>query len=414
MAASTGDINLQKWIRITFINLLIVAVFGVIMRYKISFYLPFIDQSNFQHAHANFAFAGWVTQILMALMLAFLYNYLPHQSLKKYKWLLIANLVCAYGMLLSFATAGYGFFSSIFSTSAILVSWVFAMAFWIDINKIKEKLISKQWFKAALLFSVISSFGAFAIAYIMANKIQNPNWFLASTYYYLHFQYNGWFFFACMGLLSEHIKSGISYSLQKKVFWLFAIACIPAYFLSALWLPIPFWVHALVVLSAIAELLGWILILKAIISRMPIAFQSLSSQTKWLLILSATALSIKLLLQLGSTIPALSKLAFGFRPVVIGYLHLMFLGVITLFIIGYCKMKPFIFTSRRGNTGIVIFVAGIILTELFLMVQGVSYMNYISIPYINESLLGAAVCMLLGLCLLNMGLKKPIIPANNI
>lgn len=406
MAALNDEINIQRWIRIAFINLLIVAVLGVIMRYKISFYLPFIEQSNFQHAHSNFAFSGWVTQILMVLMLSFLYNYLSHQPLKIYKALLIANLLCAYGMLFSFALSGYGIFSSIFSTSSILVSWLFAAMFWIDLNKIKDKIVSKQWFKAALVFNIISSFGAFVIAYMMANQIQHPNWFLASTYYFLHFQYNGWFFFACMGLLSEQLNSSISYSLQKKVFWLFALSCIPAYFLSALWLPIPALIYVLVVLSAIAELLGWILILKAIILNKSKSHQNLSSQTRWLFILSATALSIKLLLQVGSTIPALSKLAFGFRPVVIGYLHLMFLGVISLFIIGYCKMKQFNFTARSGNTGIMVFVAGIILNELLLMVQGVSSMNYISVPYINELLLGAAVCMLVGLIVLNLGVQK--------
>ncbi len=409
MAASNDGINIHRWIRLAFINLLIVAVFGVIMRYKISFYLPFIEQSNFQHAHSNFAFSGWVTQILMVLMLAFLYNYLPHQPLKKYKALLVANLLCAFGMLFSFVLSGYGIFSNIFSTSSILVSWLFAGMFWIDLNKIKDKIISKQWFKAALVFSILSSFGAFAIAYMMANKIQHPNWFLASTYYFLHFQYNGWFFFACMGLLSQQVISSISYSLQKKVFWLFAVSCIPAYFLSALWLPIPALGYVLVVLSALAELLGWILILKSIILNKLNFYQSLSTQTRWLFILSATALSIKLLLQLGSTIPTLSKLAFGFRPVVIGYLHLTFLGVISLFIIGFCKLHKLILTTKAANRGITIFVAGVILNELLLMIQGLSYMNYVSVRYINEMLLGASIVMFCGIFLLNLGLKNIVI-----
>ena len=176
--------------------------------------------------------------------------------------------------------------------------------------------------------------------------------------------------------------------------------------MSALWLPIPAWVYIFVVLAATAELLGWILILKTIISNKPGLFKNLSGQTKWLFILPAIALSIKLLLQLGSTIPSLSKLAFGFRPVVIGYLHLMFLGVISLFIIGFCKMNQFIITTRAGNTGIIIFVSGIILNEILLMIQGLSYMNYISVPYINELLLGAAICMLCGVSLLNAGLRK--------
>ncbi len=343
----------------------------------------------------------------MALMCAFLYHYLPADSLKKYKWLLIANLVSAYGMLVSFIWEGFAGISIFFSALSILVSWIFAVIFWRDLNKIKIKTISAWWFKAALIFSVFSSLGVFSLTYIVLKNIQQPEWFLASTYYFLHFQYNGWFFFACMGLLSEQIKPEVSFSLQKKVFWLFALSCVPAYFLSALWLPIPTWVYVLVVLAAIAQLLGWIIILKAIIANKPGVFKNISGQTKWLFILPAIALSIKFLLQLGSTIPFLSKLAFGFRPVVIGYLHLMFLGVITLFIIGYCKLNQFIIAGKAGNTGILIFVAGIILNEILLMIQGLSYMNYINVPYINESLLGAAVFMFFGILLLLIpGLRK--------
>lgn len=394
--------HLQKWIRIAFINLLIVAFLGVIMRYKIAYYLPFIEQKNFLHAHSHFAFTGWVTHILMVLMWGYLYNYLPAQSLRKYKWLVIGNLVAAYGMLVSFPWEGYGPISIIFSTLSILVSYVFAIIFWNDLNKIKVRIISKYWFKAALLFNVLSSCGAFFLSYMMANKILHADWFLASTYYFLHFQYNGWFFFACMGLFSEWLKENMSFATQQKTFWLFALACIPAYFLSALWLPIPNWIYILVVLAAASQLAGWILILRSIYVKKAGFFKDISRQIKWLFILPAIALSLKFLLQLGSVIPALSKLAFGFRPVVIGYLHLMFLGVITIFIIAYCILKQFIDTNKFINGGIVIFVSGIILNELLLMVQGLSYMNYITVPYINESLLAAALILFLGLLLMNI------------
>ncbi|MEO6456300.1 MAG: hypothetical protein ABIN97_19645 [Ginsengibacter sp.] len=401
-----NPVVIQKWIRIAFINLLIVALLGVIMRYKIAYYLPLIEQENFLHAHSHFAFSGWASQVLMILLWGFLSNYLPNDSLKKYKWILLANLLCAYGMLASFLWDGYGIMAILFSNLSIAVSYSFAIIFWVDLNKIKIKIISPYWFKAALLFNVLSSFGAFFLSYMITNKIHHPNWFLSSTYYYLHFQYNGWFLFACMGLLSEYLASILSFSLQKIIFWLFALACIPAYFLSALWLPIPLWVYIAVVLAAAAELLGWILLLKTIMQDKTEFFKNLSTQTKGLLILSATALTIKLLLQLGSTIPFLSKLAFGFRPVVIGYLHLMFLGVVSLFIIGFCKMNKFIITARAGNTGIIIFVSGIILNEILLMIQGLSYMNYISVPYINQLLLGAAACMFSGIFLLVLELLK--------
>lgn len=401
--------HLHKWIHIAFINLLLVSILGVTMRYKIAFYLPFVEQKNFLHAHSHFAFSGWVTQILMVLLWAFLYKYLPAASLKKYKWLIIFNLVAAYGMLLTFPWEGYGVVSIIFSTLSIFSGYLFAVIFWLDLNKIKTKVISAWWFKAALIFNALSSGGAYFLSYMMANHIQNANEFLAATYYFLHFQYNGWFFFACMGLLTGQLTF-ISYKLQKVIFWLFAGACIPAYFLSALWLPMATWVYILVVAAAIAEVAGCWILLRTIIASKAEFLKNISVQTKWLFILSASALSIKVLLQLASVIPALSKFAFGFRPVVIGYLHLMFLGVITLFIIGYCKKNDFISTSKKENTGIIIFVAGILLNELLLLIQGLSYMNYIAMRYINEWLLAAAVIMFGGILLMVIDMRKNSIP----
>ena len=54
---------------------------------------------------------------------------------------------------------------------------------------------------------------------------------------------------------------------------------------------------------------------------------------KYILLFVGFALSAKFLLQLGSTIPALSQLGFGFRPIVIAYLHLVLLAVISLFLL---------------------------------------------------------------------------------
>ena len=48
------QIQTQKWLRIAFLNLLIVALLGGLMRYKIAYSLPFIDQRNFMNAHSHF------------------------------------------------------------------------------------------------------------------------------------------------------------------------------------------------------------------------------------------------------------------------------------------------------------------------------------------------------------------------
>jgi hypothetical protein len=118
----------------------------------------------------------------------------------------------------------------------------------------------------------------------------------------------------------------------------------------------------------------------------------------FILVLLAT--SIKLFLQAASSIPALSTISYTYRPIVIGYLHLVLLGIFTLFIIGYFVQYKMIALTRFACYGIIIFASGIILNELFLMLQGVSFMYYLPFPYLNEILFGVAILMLSGLILL--------------
>ncbi len=393
---------LHRWLKITLLNLFIVAAIGVVLRYKIAYSLPFIDQKHLLHGHSHFAFAGWISQAIMVLMVAYLAKEKGVPVFKKYGWLLYANLLTAYSMLIAFPIEGYGLYSIIFSTLSIIVSYAFAIVYWKDLNRLKNKSVSHQWFKAAVFFNAFSSLGAFALAIMMVAKIIHQNWYLAAEYFYLHFQYNGWFFFSCMGLVTAQLFQSAPTIILKRIYLLFALAIIPAYFLSALWMNIPVWVYILVIIAAFAQVAGWIYMVSLIKNQNAIFKNPFSVTANWLLGLAAIALSIKLLLQLGSTIPSLSTLAFGFRPIVIGYLHLVLLGVITLFLIGFMFAATFITINKKAIAGAGIFAAGIIVNEIFLMTQGVAALDYIHIPYINTALLVAAVIMFAGLLLLNI------------
>jgi hypothetical protein len=241
------------------------------MRYKIGFEFPFLDQKHLQHSHSHFAFSGWISHTLMVLMILFLENKTKLtekiQKLdKKYTKILIANLICAYGMLVFFIIQGYGLISIIFSTASFLVACVFAYFYFKDLKLISNDDLSKNWFKAALFFNVFSSLGTFALAYMMATKNIHQNEYLASIYYYLHFQYNGWFFFACMGLLFSILQfKNLKIHFLKKVFKLFFISCIPAYFLSTLWWDLPVWIYILTVIAAFIQVYTWFRFLLIII-----------------------------------------------------------------------------------------------------------------------------------------------------
>jgi len=400
------SITLNKWLKIAFINLLIVSVLGAILRYKIAFSLPFIEQKKILHAHSHFAFAGWITQALMFLLIKQLKHISFEKVLAKYKPLLWANLLAAYGMLFTFPWEGYGLYSILFSTLSVFVSYWFAIVFWKDLNKQAQPKIAYKWFKVAVVLNAISSIGAFSLGYLMVSKIMVPKFYLLAIYFFLHFQYNGWFFFACMGLLMLMMEDLISDKKKLlQVFYFFLIAAVPAYFLSVLWLNIPFILYLIVLITAILQLVGWFYIIK-IIKKNKNIFSKINSTSKVLFILSAVALSIKLLLQAFSTIPSLSQLAFGFRPIIIGYLHLVLLGVITIFLLAYIAAFEITFISQTLKKGIIVFVAGIILNELILMLQGSADLGYVSIPYLNELLFVVAIILFAGLAIINFSFSR--------
>ena len=397
--------NLYRWLRICFFNLLLVAALGILLRYKIAFSLPFIDQKHVLHSHSHFAFTGWVTQTLLVLMVYYLQKQQLANAFAKYKILLFLNLFSGYGMLISFILQGYGLFSISFSTLSIFTAFAFAYTYWKDLKKFHDTGIAHLWFKAALIFNVLSSLGAFTLAALMILKLANQKLYLSAVYYFLHFQYNGWFFFACVGLFLFQAKLPTT-KVSNNIFWLFSLACVPAFFLSILWAAIHPLLYWLVVLAAVAQMTAWILFLKLLYKNIFLIKNNFIRYSHWLLALSCIACSIKITLQLFSVIPFLSTLAFSFRPIVIGYLHLVLLGVITLFLLGYVVSLQIIKIKKLTSTGIVIFVGGIFLNELLLMIQGVGAISNTMIPFLNEFLLVAALVLFSGMVVLNFSLKK--------
>ncbi|MBP9793472.1 MAG: hypothetical protein KBC56_05675 [Flavobacterium sp.] len=398
-------LNSKFWLKFSLLNLFIVALIGLLMRYKIGFEFPFLDQKHLQHSHSHFAFSGWISHTLMVLMVGFLEKRIEkrdknteHRLSRKYSLVLIANLICAYGMLIFFIIQGYGMISIFFSSSSIVVAGVFALFYFKDLRQIADDDLSKNWFKAALFFNLFSSLGTFALAYMMVTKNIHQNEYLASIYYYLHFQYNGWFFFACMGLLTAFLNLKSSENVFfNRTFWLFFIACIPAYFLSTLWLDLPTWVYIVTVISAFVQVYAWFRYLIIIVKTRREYLQNFPYFLRYVLLFVGFALSIKFLLQLGSTIPVLSQLAYGFRPIVIAYLHLVLLAVITLFLLFYMYATHLIHFNKPIKIGVIIFSVGVVLNEIILAIQGVAAFSYTLIPFINEMLFGAALVLVLGI-----------------
>lgn len=391
--------NSKFWLKFSLINLFIVALIGLLMRYKIGFEFPYFDQKSLQHSHSHFAFSGWISQTLMVFMTAYLIQKSNSTvDFKKYNYILAANLICSYGMLVSFILQGYGAFSIGFSSASIIVSFVFAYCYTKDLKLLAATDLSKKWFTAALFFNVISSFGTFFLVYMLVSKTIHEEEYLASLFFYLHFQYNGWFFFACMGLFYGFLNlKRADHSFFETTFYLFFISCLPAYFLSTLWANLPIWLYVVTILAAVLQVVAWFTFLNLIVRFQKVSLAKLPYFLRYILLFIVFAVSVKVLLQLGSTLPTVSKLTFGFRPIVIAYLHLVLLAIISLFLLFYMYANDLIHCTNKIKVGVIIFSVGVLINEVILAVQGIASFSYTVIPCVNELLFGTAIVLVSGI-----------------
>lgn len=391
-------LTVRQWIVLALVSLCFVAITGLLMRLKILLPMPAVNQKFALHAHSHFAFAGWITHALMVFMATTIHRLKSSDVLPfRYQLIVMTNLIVAYFMLISFFLQGYGLYSIIASSLSVLVSYIFTVMAWKDIRKTNSKTLGNNWFKAALVFLVISSVGTFILAYLMASHNADPRRQLAAVYFFLHFQYNGWFFFTCMGLLQHWAeRNGIRLRHAKTVFWMFAAACIPAYILSVLWWDIALGTYILVVLAACTQVVAWSLWVRAFLLERRLLVQRIGQVAKWLLAAVALAATVKILLQSLSVIPSLSKLAYSFRPIVIGYLHLVLLAVISLFIITYMYMSGSLRIAAWTIRFTIIFLIGIVSNELVLMGQGISGLIRVFFPQAPTLLALSASLLVLG------------------
>ena len=378
-------------------GLIFVALLGTIMRYKIGFELPLFHQKYLQESHSHFAFAGWLTQILMFLMARIFRQSADGFKARPYRLVLAANLIMAYGMLVSFLWQGYGPVSIFFATGSIVTFFLFAGYAFRDIRRLPDDHPARPWWNAALLLGMLSTIGTFVLTRMLVLKDFDQHTYLGSIYFYLHFQYNGWFFFACTGLLmTMAVPAFPDAATRRTIFRLFFAASLPAYFLSTLWANLPTWLYTLVIIAALMQAVAMLMLANGLWRRRASWLPSVNGQARWLFMVAGAALVIKLGLQLGSTVPEISKLAFGFRHIVIAYLHLVLLLILTVFLLGYLRRENLLPDMPVTRTGLVLFVGGAIFNELILTVQGVASLSYTVIPLANEILLAASAIMLAG------------------
>lgn len=394
-----------KWVRISIFYFLIAGLLGAFLRYLI---ISPVDGLNFRHllhAHSHVAFLGWIFNALFA---GVIFAYIP-EKVRSYRLLFWLLQVAVVGMLFTFPVQGYAAASITFSTLHIFLSWWFAVKFYKDTQKSESKhQLSLSFIRWSLFFMILSSIGPFALGAIMAKGLSGTALYNLSIYFYLHFQYNGWFSFAVFGLFFWLLESNnIHFSIRygRKFFLLMIISCILGYALSALWVQPPAWVYLFGFIAATLQLIAFAYLLSILRVRKMTIRKLFEKPVLSLLLFSLVAFTIKkILMQFASAFPAIADLAYKARNFTIGYLHIVFLGFVSVFLIGWFLQNGLLKSNRVTFWGIWLFLGGFITSELIVFL--LPYMILIGfgyVPFGNEILFGVSLLMPVGIGTLTYG-----------
>ncbi len=363
------------WLQVGFFHFILIAIIGLLIRLIFAGQEVGFPYKNLVHAHSHVGFLGWVS---MAIFVGLIAQFTPDARLDKtYQRIFIVTEISILGMLFSFPVQGYGLYSISFSTLYLLASYWFAWVFYKELKKLPSGLTSVKFAKAGLFYLVLSSLGPWGLGPVMATGHGKENIYYLIIFFYLHFLYNGAIIMAFFAMIFKSIEDyGLASKRLSKVggriFLLTNMAVIPTYLLSTLWTKPPgvfYWVgggFALVQIVAFGYFLPFgKKILERLRTQHKIAYRLLS--------LSGIAFTLKLIFQLLSAFPFfVNQIATLKSTVVMGYIHLVTLGIISLFLIGWFLMLGgFSAKTLLAKVGIWIFVIGVLSSESLLFGQGV-------------------------------------------
>ena len=366
--------NKNRWIDFSILALCMVGLLGLLLRSKIVFELPLINYNHLLEGHSHFTFGGWVS---LALMTSLVLELLPPSVNQKYyyQWLLGGIAISSWGMLLAYLLEGYGYFSIICSFIFILITYVFGYVFTRDVVKTDLPKPIVLLAVSSIICLVLSSFGIFIIAYIYFTKSFEAILYRDALFTYLHFQYNGFFSLSIFALLFKLMDNNILQTARKnagRFAVLLCISIIPSLFLSYLWQDPNKWFWVIAITGSLLLLLCCILLIltlrqlhKAYLQEIPVI--------RFLIFISMSSFLLKIFLQCFTIFPVIGNAIFGNRPIIMGFLHLVFLAFTTLFILAFFTRKGWLDGTKKFTIiALIVFTIAITCNEIVLLIQGLA------------------------------------------
>ena len=395
----------KSWIQVCFINFFVASLMGLLLRWM---YVAPFSGVNFQflmHGHSHVAMLGWVYLMLYCLIF---YFFVPKENQQKpiYNRLFWVTELAVIGMMIDFPAQGYAFASILFSTLHIFCSYYFCYLIYKDAKP--STFPEKKMLHTALFFMIFSTLGVWCLGPAVGMMGKTSAFYQIAIQFFLHFQFNGWFLFAVLGLFFKQIKINIDDKKFRLFYNSFVVATVLTLALPVSWSlsnPAFYWIN---VIGVAIQFISFVLFYQLIRPHLKTVFAPLSFLEKTVYQFALYSLALKIIIQLVVIVPELAKVSHEIRNFVIGYIHLTMLGIITGFLFGFALQNKFLISQKKiQKWGISIFLLGFIATEILLFFQGLwLFLNKGLFPDYYQNLLLSSICLPVGLLMLTIGLFK--------
>ncbi|MBL7965156.1 MAG: hypothetical protein JNM31_15080 [Flavobacteriales bacterium] len=390
---------MNRWFHIALVNLLMAAIIGVLLRAMFLVEIPFIRFRPWLHGHSHTALLGWLFIGTLVVLLHDGGRGLLTRPLVRSLAGLQVTVIC---MLVSFPAQGYGMVSIAASTAHMLLSFVVLTMLWRSSSNWPAKG-SRLLVRAAIVFYLVSTLGVWAIPPIILTGHQGMEIYYWAVQFFLHFQFNGWLWFAAMAMgVRWAERQGIDLRMDRITFALWVVSAIFTYALAIAWSephPLVFATVSMAVLLQVWAAVRTMAILRRV---QRIAHDQLPFTVRLLIGLALLSMALKVLVQAGVAVPVVAVMGFTIRHFVMGFIHLNTLAIMTSLLLAYALVEGWCDLSRPASRwGILLLTAGIILSEFLLFTQGTFFWaGWGLIPGHYLHMVVAAALMPLGIALL--------------
>lgn len=353
---------------IPFVNFLLAALLGVLLRSVYVFPIEGMTFLYVLHAHSHLALLGWLYLLVYVLLVEKFAVKNPKEE-KFYQRLFWVTQVSVMGMAVTFPFQGYAAPSIFFSTLHIICSYLFVYRLW-RYNTLVNKQLALL-VKTALFFMVFSTIGVWFLGPAVGMMGKTSPFYQLCIQFFLHFQFDGWFLTAFIALLYTQVfREPMNKKHFQRFYILWTSSVLLSYALPASWYiqaPFLYYINGLAVLLQGGAVLYWI---KPLLSRFGILKEEVSPFATLLLLLAGSSMFLRIITQFMVLSEQIATDLKGLRSWIVGFIHLNMLGILTAFglwlLIHQGKMRM----NALVKIGICSLVVGFLSTEGLLFVQG--------------------------------------------